>query len=286
MSQFRIASVQFAPKKARFSENLARIAELALQAAASDADVVLFSETATTGYFLEGGVLESAVSAEQLATELAHLLRGHTKPLDLIIGFYERYNETLHNSSAYLEWTGEEVVIRHVYRKFFLPTYGVFDENRFVAPGNEVAAFETRLGTASILICEDVWHSILPMIAALKGAEVLFVPIASPARGFEQSTPTNLSRYHRLLRAIAEEHGVYVASSMLLGFEGGKGFTGGGAIFDPEGIELAKSPIQEEHILLANVDRNRVTQARAHLPLLSDLRDRWATILKLGESVP
>ncbi len=285
MSQYRLASVQFAPNKAKVPENLARIGELAVQASESGADVVLFSESAACGYFLEGGVLECALSVDQLAAGLNPHLQGLTRPTDLIVGFYERHNETLHNSAAYLAWDNGTLKPVQVYRKFFLPTYGVFDENRFVAPGNEVAVFETRFGTASILICEDVWHSILPMLAALRGAEILYVPIASPARGFQQHEPANVERYARLLRAIAEEHGVYVASSMLLGFEGGKGFAGGGCIFDPEGVELATSPTQEEHILLADVDRNRVTQARAHLPLLSDLRDRWATLLKLGEEV-
>ena len=65
----------------------------------------------------------------------------------------------------------------------FLPTYGVFDEERFVEAGRSVQAFDTRWGRAAILICEDAWHSFTPMLAALDGAQLIIVPSASPARG-------------------------------------------------------------------------------------------------------
>lgn len=73
----------------------------------------------------------------------------------------------------------------HVHRKVFLPTYGVFDEERYLARGRRVEAFRTRFGRAALLICEDFWHSITATIAALDGAEVIYVPSASPARGFQ-----------------------------------------------------------------------------------------------------
>src|SRR5439155_811777 len=73
--------------------------------------------------------------------------------------------------------------VKHVHRKVFLPTYGVFDEERFVERGHEVRAFDTRFGRAAILICEDAWHSLTATIAALDGAQLLILPSASPARG-------------------------------------------------------------------------------------------------------
>ena len=65
----------------------------------------------------------------------------------------------------------------------FLPTYGLFDEERFVERGREIRAFDAPWGRAAILICEDAWHSMTATIAALDGAQVLFVPTAPPARG-------------------------------------------------------------------------------------------------------
>ena len=73
--------------------------------------------------------------------------------------------------------------VKALYRKRFLPNYGVFDEERFVEAGRSVQAFDTRWGRAALLICEDAWHSFTPMLAALDGAQVIIIPSASPARG-------------------------------------------------------------------------------------------------------
>jgi predicted amidohydrolase len=79
----------------------------------------------------------------------------------------------------------------------------------------------------SLLVCEDVWHAIVPTIAALKGARALIVPSASPARGLDgDGELESVRRWEELLRAYASEHGVYIFYAGLAGFEGGKGMTG------------------------------------------------------------
>lgn len=283
---FTVACAQLAPSKANIPRNLDRIAELALQASREGADLVVFPETAVTGYFLEGGVLEHARSAPQIFDEVSQRLAGKLeRPLDLLIGYYEIEGGILYNSSAYLEvGTGSERVV-HNYRKFFLPTYGLFDEDRFVSRGSDVGVFDTRLGKVGILICEDVWHSILPTLCALKGAQALLIPSASPARGFDGPTPGNHDRYRRMLRAVSEEHGVFCVNAHLAGFEGGKGFVGGSFVVDPFGKILAESPIQEEHLLIAPVDLDLIPIARAATPLISDLQTAWPTLARIVEEM-
>jgi predicted amidohydrolase len=276
-----IACAQFAPAKADLAANLDRMASLARQASEEGADLVVFPETATSGYFLEGGVLESALTYETLQDELTRRLEGLPRPLDLCVGFYEKDRGTLYNSAAYLGIAGASVQTLHVYRKFFLPTYGVFDEERFVSRGRELGVFDTRLGRMAILICEDVWHSVLPALAAVAGATTMLVPAASPARGMQGERPENLERYERLLRGIAEEHGVFCANAMLCGFEGGKGFVGGSMIVDPQGRVLVRGPVQEEYLLVAPIDPEETTLARAQAPLLADLRSAWGDIARL-----
>jgi predicted amidohydrolase len=100
------------------------------------------------------------------------------------------HGNRLYNSGLYATLGGPDAGIRHVHRKIFLPTYGVFDEERFVEAGRSVQAFQTRWGRAAILICEDAWHSFTPMLAALDGAQVIIVPSASPARGVITSDDT------------------------------------------------------------------------------------------------
>lgn len=275
-----VALAQMAPVKADVPRNLDTIADLCRQSSREGADLVVFPEGAVTGYFLEGGVLEHALTGEDLLVEV----RKRFKPdrsLDVLVGFYEKDGGNLFNSAAYLELDAKGGRIVHVYRKFFLPTYGVFDEERFVSRGTELGVFDTRFGKLGVLICEDVWHSILPTLCALRGAQLILIPSASPARGFSNELPENHDRYRRMLRAIGEEHGVWCANAHLCGFEGGKGFVGGSFFVDPFGKVVAESPIQEEHLLLATVDLDLIEVARAQTPLISDLKSSWPAVRTL-----
>jgi N-carbamoylputrescine amidase len=279
---FKIACAQFSPLKAEVEANLDRVGEIAMQASAEGADMALLPETCTSGYFLEGGVLEASLTGEQLLAELSKRLSGLLqRPLDLVLGFYENREGTLHNSAAYLEFSGGGARMVGIYRKFFLPTYGVFDEERFVARGRELGVFETRFGKVAILICEDAWHGVLPTLCAVRGAQLLLIPAASPARGFSGEDIENHDRYRRLFRAISEEHGVYCANAQLSGFEGGKGFVGGSMVIDPTGRMIAEAPLAEDAMIIADIDPDLVAITRAHSPLLADLNSAWEDVRAL-----
>jgi N-carbamoylputrescine amidase len=270
--KFTAAAVQIAPKKGDYAANLARVAESALQASEQGADLAVFPETCLSGYFLEGGVADIAASSEQVAKDLWNATRGGLRgSLDVALGFYERAGGNLYNSAAHIELSTEGHRLRHVHRKFFLPTYGVFDEERFVGRGRDISSYETRLGRFALLICEDIWHSVSATIAALKGAQIIVAIAASPARGFSGNEIQNLKTYHDLLKAQSLEHGVWSVNSMLVGFEGGKGFTGGSVICDPFGAVVAEGPVGDEHMLLAEVDLDAIAVARQKSPLISDL---------------
>ncbi len=272
-----LALAQFQPRKGDHAGNLARIAAILAQAAALDPrpNLVCFPETALSGYFLEGGVREHAVTAGKLAGDL-HRAYGAGPALDVCIGFYEVWRNKLYNSAMYVS-LGETVpIIRHVHRKVFLPTYGVFDEERFVERGREIRAFDTPWGRAAILVCEDVWHSLTGTIAALDGAQIILVPTAPPARGAWPKTddvpgPSSASRWERLARDMADEHGLFVALVHLVGSEGGKVFPGGAMIAGPKGEVRTRGPMWDEALVVARIDLDDVTRARADIPLIADL---------------
>lgn len=280
--QFRLACAQFAPEKAEVEANLDTIALIVRQAVAEAADLVLLPETSTSGYFLEGGVLEAARTSEGLARGLWSRLQGHlTGSVDVVLGFYESHEGTLYNSAAYLEFTPDGTRIVQVYRKFFLPTYGVFDEERFVSRGRDLSVFETRFGRIALLICEDIWHAVMPTLCAVNGAQVILVPAASPARGFGRDEIENHERYRRLFRAVCEEHGVFVANAQLVGFEGGKGFIGGSMIVNPTGRVMVEAPIGQPYLITADLDLDEVLIARSQSPLLSDLQGQWEEVRRM-----
>lgn len=274
---FTVGTAQFTPRKAQVAANLDRIAEFIELGTREGVDLMVFPETITSGYFLEGGVLDSAMSSDDLLREV---MRRTCPPMDVLIGFYERFEDHLYNSAAYLE-LGPEPRIVHVYRKFFLPTYGVFDEERFVARGHELGVFNSRLGRMGVLICEDVWHSILPSLCAVRGAQVILVPSASPARGFQGESVGNLERYGRMLRSVSDEHGVYCVNAQLCGFEGGKGFVGGSSVVDPFGRVIVQAPLLDDHLAIATIDLDQIAIARSQIPLTADLQGAWADIQRI-----
>jgi NAD+ synthetase len=266
----RIGLAQIKPTKGDVSANLERVRAILVDAAA-ETDLVLFPESALSGYFLEGGVAESARSVDEVVQGLG--IPGPDAP-DVALGFYERWRRRLYNSMAYLEPVEGGYAVRHVHRKLFLPTYGVFDEARFVEPGTEVRAFDTRFGRFGMLVCEDAWHSLPATILALGGAELLLVASASPARDFApggEGLPANLREWDRIGPRMAVEHGIFVAVAQLAGSEGGKLFPGGSVAFAPDGTLLERAPLYEETVAVVPLDAKRIDRARAATPLLSDL---------------
>lgn len=282
---FRVGIAQIKPRKADYQHNLNRIGELFQQVVQEGlaVDVLALPETITTGYFLQGGVREVAVPVGQLLHDLAllYVQSEPEKPLDVCLGFYELKDGKYYNSALYatLEPDPAESCVVHVHRKFFLPTYGVFEEKRFVTRGRHLDVFQTRFCPAAILICEDVWHSVSAVIAALKGAQVIYVPTASPARGFQEATIGNVAQYRRMLTQIAEEHAVYVIQSCLVGFEGGKGFAGASLLVNPFGQIVLEGPAGEEALLIGQVLLDDIAIARSQIPLLADLESVLADVL-------
>jgi NAD+ synthetase len=271
-----LALAQFEPRKGDYAGNLARIGALLSQAATLDTrpQLVCFPETALSGYFLEGGVREQAVTAGKLAADLHRLYTG--PPVDVCVGFYEVWHNKLYNSALYVS-LGETIpLVRHVHRKVFLPTYGMFDEERFVERGREVRAFETAWGRVAILVCEDAWHSMTGTIAALDNAQLIIVPTAPPARGAwpkhdDVPGPASVSRWERLARDMADEHGLYVALVHLVGSEGGKQFPGAAMLSGPKGEVRVRGPLWKEALVTATIALADVTRARADMPLIADL---------------
>ncbi len=266
----RVGLVQFKPVKGDVEANLAVVRDR-IATVGPEHDLLVFPEACLSGYFLEGGVAEAALVAEELAARLGAAPKD---ACDVVLGFYERWRRRIYASVAYLTPADSGWRVVHVHRKMFLPTYGVFDEARFVETGTELRAFDTRFGRMGMLVCEELWHSLPATVLALSGAELLLVVSASPARDFSPHAgglPGNLDRWEALAPATAAEHGVFVAVSQLVGSEGGKLFPGGSLAAGPDGKVIARGPLYDEAVVSVALDGR--ARERAHLasPLLADL---------------
>jgi NAD+ synthase (glutamine-hydrolysing) len=290
----QLAVLQFSPGKGDYEGNLARLGGIFTQLDSLDPrpDVLHLPESALTGYFLEGGVREQAHTAGAFAADLQRvfLASGASQPLEVAIGFYELWNSILYNSAIWVRLGGDAPLIRHVHRKNFLPTYGLFDEERFVERGHDIRAFETPWGKFAMLVCEDAWHSLPGTLLALDGATVIFISAAAPARGVHPRDdaipgPASVARWERLVRDIAEEQGVFVSFANLVANEGGKSFPGGATIAGPNGEVRVRGPLWREALVALRIDLNDLSRARSEMPLLADLQTAMPHLLDNLEQI-
>lgn len=282
---FDAAVIQFCPDKGDLPANIRRVGEAVRQAVDEGAELVVFPEASLTGYFLEAGVDELALGRDAMFEQIVSAVGPLRRQVDVALGFYEATDTKPTNSAAYMTIGPQGDKLLHVYRKFFPPTYHVFDESRFVTWGDELGVVDSRLGRIGVLICEDLWHSVMPALLAVAGCDLLLVHAATPARGFADDKPANLLRYEALAQAVCREHGFMVALSMLVGFEGGKGLTGGSLVMDPDGEVVVQAPDLGEAALMATIDLALCAQARRRSPQLADLQARWHDVVAVARKL-
>ncbi len=267
MRRFRLAVAQIAPVLGDVDKNLAIHEKVAQEAMAQSANLLVFPELSLTGYFLKDQVTSVALTAQAPALET---LRRLSQRVPMVVGFVEEAaGHRFHNAAVYLE--GGE--IRHIHRKVYLPTYGIFDEQRYLAAGGHIRAFDTALGRMAILICEDLWHPAAAGIAAWDGAQIILCPSASPGRGLGQAEPfQNTGTWERVIRAYGDLFTCFVVYANRVGYEDGACFWGGSEVVGPTGQSLAKAPYLEEALLVTEVEAGALRRARVANPLLRDER--------------
>lgn len=249
--------------------NLEKHLALAEQARQDGLDLLVFPELSLTGYVLQDLVPSVSCRPEADDPVFCHLLDA-SRTLDLMVGFVdEDARHRFYIASAYLS----QGAVVHVHHKAYLPTYGLFDEGRFFAPGNSVRAFDTRFGRFGMLICEDFWHASPPYLLWLDGADVLLFASASPGRGLNGEPKLESSAWvEQTNRAYAGLFTTFVVHSNRAGFEDGLNFWGGSTVFDPNGKLVVQGPYFEESLVRAEIDLNQLHRTRARLPLLRDER--------------
>lgn len=277
--KFLAAAAQIGPTLGNLDANRELLVREVRKAEKRGVDLLVFPELSLTGYFLKDMAPEVALArGDPRVKEIAALSRN----VSLVVGFVEESSgHGFFNSAAYFE--GGETL--HVHRKVYLPTYGLFDENRYVGRGEKIRAFDTRFGRAAILICEDAWHPSLAGIASLDGADLLLVPAASPARGVGRRGGRGGLAIQRVWRALtgayAAVYNQHVIFSNRVGYEDGINFWGGSEILSPGGEPLARAGRTKEQLLLSPMDAANVRRARISSPTVRD-EDMRLTLRELG----
>jgi predicted amidohydrolase len=266
----RIALAQIAPRLGALDENLARHHALIAEARDAGAGLVVFPELGLTGYLLQDLAAEVAIGADD--PRLAELARA-AEGLSAVVSFVEESaDHRLFIAAALLE-DGE---VRHVHRKVFLPTYGLFDERRFFAAGDVVRATPSRLGVGvGLSVCEDFWHMSTAQLLALDGAQILVNVSASPGRDLATTNEVGLgtaSSWRLLMRTYAQLTTSFVVFVNRVGVDESITFWGGSEVIDPAGRPVFSAPLFEEGLFTVDVALEDLRRERLTLPLLRDER--------------
>src|SRR3990172_6036770 len=151
MKKLRISLAQINPTVGDLDGNSGKIIEYIKKAREQGADIVAFPEMAVTGYPPEDLLLKPHFIKDNL--EAIKRIREETKGITAVVGFVEGRKE-IYNAAAILH-NGE---ISAVYRKMYLPNYGVFDEERYFKRGKEPVIVVLNGLRIGINICEDIWY--------------------------------------------------------------------------------------------------------------------------------
>jgi predicted amidohydrolase len=267
----RIALAQVAPRLGDLETNLAHHHALLREARAAGAGLVVFPELGLTGYQLQDLAAEVAMPLDD--PRLAALAAETAGECSAVVSFVEESpDHRLFIAAALLE-DGE---LRHVQRKLHLPTYGLFDERRFFAPGDRLRAAPSRLGVGiGLAVCEDFWHLSIPQLLALDGAQILVNVSSSPGRDLAATNEAGLgtaTSWRTLMRAYAQLTTSFVVFCNRVGVDESISFWGGSEVIAPNGAVVFGAPLFDEGLFYADVDLADVRRERIALPLLRDER--------------
>src|SRR5256885_11942724 len=246
----RLALAQINPIVGDLEGNRDLIFERLAEAKANAADLVVFPELAVTGYPPEDLLLRPGFvrAAEESVERVARESRGVT----VLVGG-PHFDRDLYNA-CYVCAGGE---IKAVYRKRFLPNYGVFDEDRYFAPGRDLILLEHGKTLVGPTVCEDMWQPGPPATdLALAGAELLVNISASPfyvGRDRERE---------EMFVTRARDNFCFVAFCNTVGGQDELIFDGHSCVIDDEGTVLPRAPGFEEALLVVDIEPKEVIGRR------------------------
>ena len=255
MKPVRIALAQINVTVGDIDGNTERIIRAISDGESLGADVVALPELAVTGYPPEDLLLKPEfIAANRRALDT---IAAKTHAAVAIVGFAHRQDD-LYNAAALLH--DRRVVA--IYHKNYLPTYSVFDEDRYFRAGDEQPVFEIAGGAVGVSICEDIWYPDGPPVTqALDGGAELLVNISS--------SPYYMGRQEarrRMLATRAADTCAFVAYVNLVGGQDELVFDGQSMVLAPDGELMARAPAFEEDMLVVDIDLEAAFRQRLHDP--------------------
>lgn len=255
----KLALVSARPKIGKKEENLKKMEDFIKK---EDADFYVFGELFLSGYRCKDELRDVAESIDgESIVYLSELAKEKDAYIIFGMPLKEKIPKGLIRNAAIMIHPDGKV---DAYRKWFLPTFGPFEEKIFFDEGEEIKVFDTRFGKIGILICYDLFFPEISRALALQGADVLFCISASPS--------TTRIYFEKILPARALENTVFVMYTNLVGTQEDLVFWGGSQAYDPLGNLIKRMDYFKEGILTLEIDISKIEEVRHLRPVLRDIR--------------
>jgi NAD+ synthase (glutamine-hydrolysing) len=254
LHNFRLGIAQINSTVGDLSGNTRRIVEFIDLAKSLGVDLLTFPELAITGYPPEDLLLKPQFIKKN--RESLDKVVDHSSGIAVVVGFVDSDSD-IYNAAAVLQ--NRKLI--GIYHKFYLPNYGVFDENRYFQAGKECPVFIIHGVGIGITICEDIWYETGPAtVQAYAGARLLVNISASPyhaGKGFSRE---------RMLATRAADNVAIVAYNNLVGGQDELVFDGNSVIFSEKGEPVARGKQFEEDLVITDLDMESVFRSQLHDP--------------------
>ncbi len=254
MRRLRIGMAQVNTTVGDFEGNTRRIVRTIDKARSLGVDLLSFPELATCGYPPEDLLLKPHFIQENLKALERIVLSS--AGITVVVGFVDSEGD-IYNAAAIVH----DGRLIGVYRKMYLPNYGVFDENRYFRAGDKCPVYVIAGVGVGINICEDIWYEAGPAtIQAHAGAEVILNISASPYHVGKRDSR------ERMLATRASDNLAIVAYNNLVGGQDELVFDGDSVVFDERGRLMCRGRQFEEDLVVADLDIESVFRTRLHDP--------------------
>ncbi|MCS7094855.1 MAG: amidohydrolase [Thaumarchaeota archaeon] len=263
MSSLRIGLAQVSSRIGDVEWNLKKHLAVLNEAQSKKVDLLIFPELSLCGYVLRDLAYEVSKASRAAISKL----RGASRECTIVLGSVDEVRPGILRNTAFV--VGEGKLIARV-PKFYLPTYGLFEEARYFEPGDplrDVRTVNVSGFEIGVSICEDLWHPEPAEALARKGAELIVCIAASPARGIGSGRGRGSriwirDAWHAILKATAITNTVHVAFANLVGPEDEEYFWGGSMVVGPDGDVLCEGKLFEEDLVTCDVDIEDNARAR------------------------
>ncbi|WP_066639789.1 nitrilase family protein [Desulfolucanica intricata] len=249
MKDIKIAVVQMQAVAGEIEKNLEKIVEFVNQAAAQKVDIICFPELCIQGYNRGRAYLMAEIIPGESSQKISHLAQD--KKMTVLVGIAEKSK----NDMPYIT---QLVAFPDGTLKKYRKTHLGKSERSYFTAGNDFPIFKTEKAILGVEICWDLHFPEVSTILALKGAEIIFAPHASP-----KIVGDRKGIWLKYLTARAYDNSVYLAACNLVGSGGGQqNFCGGALILDPKGNVIAEAFNDREELLVANLDSKLINTIR------------------------